>query len=442
MTSELSPNTQAILLLAAPLIAGGSSRKAPCLSAGEYRKLAGFLHRIQAEPADLLGPEADRLIGECRGSIERDRLKSLLNRGFQLAQAVERWRTRAIWVISRADADYPKKLKDRLKTDAPILLYGCGAKEVLHTPGLAIVGSRNVDEPLLNYTHDVASTASKAGRTVISGAAKGVDQAAMRAALEVGGKATGVLAGDLERTTMNREHRNLLLEERLVLISPYDPGARFQVGHAMQRNKTIYALADAGLVVNAEVNKGGTWAGALEQLKKYSSTVYVRSTGNSCDGLKALCALGAKPWPNPSDPAGFEEVLSGAFASPSPQLTQTDFFELGGEQSTSHSSEDSESGLAIGESAEGNSDAEIDYAEELYQNVHSWAPMIFAEPRTLATVAEQLKVTKPTADVWIKRLVADGVLVRQAKPVRYVVCQESLLENAPAGYSPSAADKN
>ena len=345
MTSDLSPNTQAILLLAAPLIAGGSSRKAPCLSAGEYQRLAGCLHRLQSEPADLLGSEADRLIGECGGSIERDRLKSLLNRGFQLAQAVERWRTRAIWVISRADADYPKKLKERLKADAPILLYGCGAKEIMRTPGLAIVGSRNVEEPLLNYTHDVASIASEAGRTVVSGAAKGVDQAAMRAALEVGGKAAGVLAGDLERTTMNREHRNLLLEERLVLISPYDPNARFQVGHAMQRNKTIYALADAGLVVNAVVNKGGTWAGALEQLKKYSTPVYVRSTGNSCDGLDALCGLGARRWPNPKGPAELEAVFDGLASTPPPSAAQPDFFPPDHEQPTGITSAYSEDGL-------------------------------------------------------------------------------------------------
>lgn len=53
---------------------------------------------------------------------------------------------------------------------------------------------------------------------------------------------------------MNREHRNLLIGDQLVLISPYDPSAGFNVGHAMQRNKLIYALADASLVVNADLN--------------------------------------------------------------------------------------------------------------------------------------------------------------------------------------------
>ena len=79
---------------------------------------------------------------------------------------------------------------------------------------------------------------------LISGGARGVDRAAMNGALESGGVVSGVLAGDLEKGVMQREHRNLIMDGQLVLVSPYDPCARFNVGHAMQRNKTIYALAD------------------------------------------------------------------------------------------------------------------------------------------------------------------------------------------------------
>lgn len=78
------------------------------------------------------------------------------------------------------------------------------------------------------------------------------------------------MADSLERAALNREHRNLLMDERLVLISPCDPSAGFNVGHAMQRNKLIYALADAALVVSSDYEKGGTWAGAVEQLEKRS----------------------------------------------------------------------------------------------------------------------------------------------------------------------------
>jgi len=48
----------------------------------------------------------------------RARLEALLGRGFLLSQAVERWKARAIWVISQADSKYPRRLEGRLKEDA------------------------------------------------------------------------------------------------------------------------------------------------------------------------------------------------------------------------------------------------------------------------------------------------------------------------------------
>ncbi len=61
----------------------------------------------------------------------------------------------------------------------------------------------------------------------------------------------------------------------------------------MQRNKTIHALGDA------TVDSGGTSAGAVEQLRKYTTPVYVRSTGAPSARLDALRERGAMRWPNP-----------------------------------------------------------------------------------------------------------------------------------------------
>ncbi|MEI9864693.1 MAG: DNA-processing protein DprA [Limisphaerales bacterium] len=93
----------------------------------------------------------------------------------------------------------------------------------------------------------------------MSGGAKGIDRAAMHGALLADGDVAGVMADSLERAALARDNREPLMEGRLVLISPYDPAAGFNVGHAMQRNKVIYALADAGLVVTSDFEKGGTW---------------------------------------------------------------------------------------------------------------------------------------------------------------------------------------
>src|SRR5882724_2143879 len=237
MTRTLSPNTQAILLLTAPLIVGRSEASPDLLTSGEYRRVAHHLHEVQRQPADLLSPEADELLRGCQPVIEESRLKRLLARGFLLSQAVEHWQTRVIWVVSRADAEYPRRLKARLKNDTPPVLYGCGDAAILDTGGLAVVGSRHVDDALIEFTEDIGRHTAQARRTLVSGGARGIDQAAMRGALEAGGKVAGVLTDSLERAALNREHRNCLMDGHLVLVSPYDPVAGFNVGHAMQRNK-------------------------------------------------------------------------------------------------------------------------------------------------------------------------------------------------------------
>src|SRR6266511_4395384 len=141
MIEPLTPNTQAILLLTAPLIAGHGESSREMLTLSEYNRLTRILREKQKQPADLIGPDAQDLIELCAQPFGRTRFDALLGRGFLLGQAVEQWNARAIWVISRADSRYPKRLKARLKEDAPPLLYGCGEIGLLEQGGLAVVGS-------------------------------------------------------------------------------------------------------------------------------------------------------------------------------------------------------------------------------------------------------------------------------------------------------------
>ena len=154
MNADLSPNAQAILLLTAPLLAGrrrrpprprtqrGSVRAAKLrpLSTAEYRDFAKRLRAIHREPADLLGSDARETVRESLASLDAERIHRLLGRGFLLAQAVERWRARALWVVTRADPDYPRKLKARMRGNAPPVLYGCGDRTILNLGGLALRG--------------------------------------------------------------------------------------------------------------------------------------------------------------------------------------------------------------------------------------------------------------------------------------------------------------
>lgn len=313
MMTPLTPNAQAILLLTAPLVAGRADLAVKLLSLGEYNPLARLLHEQRRQPADLIGNDSGETLRLCSAPFGRERLDLLLNRGLQLSQAVERWTARNLWVVSRADPAYPKRLKMRLKEDAPPLLYGCGEINLLSKGGLAVVGSRQVDEELIRYTEAIGKLVAEAHSPLVSGGARGIDRAAIRGALQARGSAVAVMCDSLERAALAQENREPLMDHHLILVSPYDPAAGFNVGNAMQRNKVIYALADAGLVVTSDFEKGGTWAGAIEQLTKLRLVpVYVRDGKHTGRGNSAIVQRGGIPWPNPATGEEVAALLNSA----------------------------------------------------------------------------------------------------------------------------------
>ncbi len=317
MNGELSPNAQAILLLTAPLLAGRSRATVRPLPLGDYNTLVRHLRDTEMQPADLLDSEGLRELCDSWSALKTRRtledVRRLLGRGFLLAQALERWSARAIWVVTRPDADYPDRLRKTMRGKRPPVLYGCGHRDALDTGGLAVVGSRKVTEELIEYTEHVGQLAAEAEVQIVSGGARGVDQAAMRGSLEAGGRAIGVLGNNLERAALNRGNREPLMDGRLVLVSSFDPAIRFRGWQAMERNKQIYALADAALVVNSDHGHGGTWAGATEQLGNRGLgyvQVYVRSIGEPCRGLDELVARGARKWSEPKTPSDLRAIVS------------------------------------------------------------------------------------------------------------------------------------
>ena len=417
MNTELSSNTQAILLLTAPLIIGCDRAVANPLSPGEYKKLARGLRELKNEPADLLGAGAREVLETCPVELDRQRLEALLGRGFLLSQAMERWRSRAMWVVSRADPGYPQRLKKRLGESAPAVLYGCGDPAILNTGGLAVVGSRKVDDDLVEYTEGVGRLTAKAGRTVVSGGARGIDQAAMRGALQAGGCVTGALADGLEKAVMVREHRDALIDGRLVLVCPYDPAARFHVGHAMQRNKLIYALSDAALVVSSDYNKGGTWTGAIEQLDKLRLVpVYVRSTGAMSKGLDALRQRGAVAWREPETRAALEERLGDPAQTNMTGSKQAMLQLEVREEVAAH--EGKPCSTLLNAQTQTVSEATATPADELLAKVQELIGQLDGV-NTEAEVAEALQVSKNQARDWLQRLVEKGVLEKLTRPVRY-----------------------
>ncbi len=311
MNTVLGPDALAVLLLTAPLGTVKSRYSVSPLSPREYSHLARQLRETGRQPADLLDPALLNGLEKTRLELDIERVRKLLGRTFLLSLTVKHWHKHSIWVVTRADHDYPKRLKMRLKEIAPPVLYGCGNRDSIDRGGLAVVGSRRVGKDLLQYTKRAGRLAAEAQLGVVSGGARGVDQAAMSGALAAGGQVLGVLASGLERTAWVREYRALLNSGQLVLVSPYEPAAEFLARNALARNKLIYALADAALVVKSDLGFGGTWRGAIEQLNKRRYVpVYVRRSGARCAGLDELFNWGAEAWPDPRTATELRDILS------------------------------------------------------------------------------------------------------------------------------------
>ena len=180
------------------------------------------------------------------------RIVELLSRGGQLALELERLASRGIWLLTRADDEYPALLKKRLRKTAPPLLFGAGRAELLTQRAVAVIGSRDADQDSLDFATTAGRRLAAAGLSVVSGAAQGIDSAAMLGAVDAEGAAVGVVAEALERAVRRQDLRPHLADGTVVLVSAYHPGARFTVGQAMGRNRLIYCLAEAAIVVTSE----------------------------------------------------------------------------------------------------------------------------------------------------------------------------------------------
>lgn len=290
---NVSRNTQAALLLTSQLRQSARSESS-LLSHSEYNSLVATLRKTKLQLADLFDSRNLSLLSGVE-TPDLDRIKSLMSRGFALAIAIEKWHAQGIWVIGRDDAEYPVCYKTKLKDQSPPILYGIGDAKLLHNGGLAIVGSRNADEKGLTFARNVAKLCADNGIQVVSGAARGVDREAMLSCIEHGGQAVGVLSDSLGRQAISTPFRDAVIAGNLTFISPFEPESRFSVGNAMARNKLIYALAEFALVVSSDSGKGGTWAGAIDNLKKSWTPIFVRIENDAPDGNIELVKRGAIP---------------------------------------------------------------------------------------------------------------------------------------------------
>ncbi len=291
MSFELSQDSLAMLLLCSSL---GLPRKTAAvvnpLTLREWNNLAGKLAGSPlGRPAAFLSTLADDWKETLELTApEMDRMSRLLARGGNLAIELERLDNLGIRVVTRIEQSYPHRLKQVLNSKSPIFIYLAGDASPLDCEGVAVVGSRDVDEAGASFTVRLAEKCVESGFTIVSGGARGVDQIAQNTAFGAGGKVVSVLAQGMEAMIRKRDVREAVLSGQLLLLSTAHPKAPFSVGQAMERNKYVYALSSYAVVVSSAHAKGGTWEGAVENLKHGWAPLFVRSGEDIPEGNRRL----------------------------------------------------------------------------------------------------------------------------------------------------------
>jgi DNA processing protein len=153
------------------------------------------------------------------------------------------------------DPDYPARLREL--TDAPAALYVMGDPRQLAAPQLAMVGSRNATPLGCDIARQYAHVFARAGLTITSGLALGIDAESHRGALGAGGATVAVCGTGLDEVYPS-QHGDLARQIRAngALVSELPPRTPPRRGHFPRRNRLISGLSLATLVVEARLHSG------------------------------------------------------------------------------------------------------------------------------------------------------------------------------------------
>lgn len=232
-----------------------------------------------------------------------------------------------------------------------------------------------------------------------------MDEAAMLGALEAEGTVIGVMADSLLKAATSSKYRKHLSAQNLVLVSPYYPDAGFNAGNAMARNKYIYCLSYAAVVVQSDT-KGGTWNGALENLKEQWVPLYVKETDNPDSGNAQIIKKGGNPLSEDLSLLEFSKLMSSVQDR---DTSSQDLFKHSAVREEVQKYPTREDGLIL----------PIENLSLYEIFLLKLQPELSIREKTPDEICEALKINKTQLNLWLTQAVKYKKIMKLTRPVRY-----------------------
>ena len=287
----MNANSNAILTLCSHLCVGDGVVP---LEPKEYSELAQKMLTVGKKPGDLFEMSRKDITEQLNVNDEfADRLLRLTERNASLCFELEKLSDMGVEAVTRADVQYPGMLKKKLGGSCPPIFYCAGELGLLNRPMIGFVGARNVESQDIEFTKETVWKVVSLGFGVVSGGAKGIDSIAGTEAVLNDSFSVEYLSDSMLKKLKSSDTVKKIQNGKLLLLSVAKPDAGFNVGIAMMRNRYIYAQSEAAVVVHSDLNKGGTWSGAVENLRHtWCPTL---CWAHPYPGNKALIEKGAIP---------------------------------------------------------------------------------------------------------------------------------------------------
>lgn len=419
---NLNKDSLAIILLCSNLAVNNRIDKVKPFTAIEWSKLAKIILNSSIErPANLFNLSRSELKEKLLiKESECERITILLAKAGQLGFELNSLNNMGINVMTRADKIFPKVLKEKLKDKCPPVIYYCGDISILEDRLIGVVGSRNIDSYGLEFTKKIGEKIVREGYSLVSGGARGSDSVSQEEVILNGGRVVAFIADSMLSKIKKKDIRESITNKKLLLMSTVNPKNGFTVYSAMDRNKYIYCLSEITVVVSSDYNKGGTWAGATENIKNNWVPVVVRDEKNIPKGNKELVNLGAIKIESDKLDIPFEQykIQNSEFFEQS--YYDGDLLSLVNNRVYNEAKQNTRDELGVNkDDLEKEQPLINDSNYDVYEIILDKIKESLKTELSLNEFKEKFNVNRKQASDWLNRAVEDGVVKKLHKPERY-----------------------